>query len=271
MDPCQLDLAFALDRRGRTRLERKRARYPYVVMTTLPGDGPAAGAAKVIIQSGSGGLFADERLGAVFEARARSCAQVLTQGATVVHSMAGAREARQRVEITVHPGARLDYVPKPVILFPASRLRQELDVCLHDGASAWVAEGFLSHDPEGAGGHFAVYENRVSVSGPDGRLLATDRMEIAGKAVARGAPGISGDARAFATLYLLSRAQDKPPAEVLRRVLPAAPIMAGLSALPNDIGLLVRLAAPEGGLLADAMDRLIAALRRAEPAIPFAR
>jgi len=67
-EPVQLDLAFIRGIDGRTALASRAVSYPYYVTAPLRAAARQT-AARVILQSSSGGLYAGERLAQLFDVR----------------------------------------------------------------------------------------------------------------------------------------------------------------------------------------------------------
>ncbi len=104
----QLELTFAADGKGRTRVSRRRVRYPYTFLKPFWfGDRPR-GIATAMIQSGSGGLFGGERLGQVITLERDAAAHVTNQAATIVHAARGHAATEQNVCLRLAPDAFLE-------------------------------------------------------------------------------------------------------------------------------------------------------------------
>jgi urease accessory protein len=130
----QLAVSFARDGQGRTYLERQRASYPYHLCRPLyrPDDPP--GLSTLYIQGCAGGLFEGDRVGARVRVATAGAAHLTTAAATIVHRMPNGGHAEQRVELEAGAGSFLEYCPDSLILFPASRLSNQLLIRLEAGA-----------------------------------------------------------------------------------------------------------------------------------------
>lgn len=177
----QLKLVLARGDDGVTRIERRRSRYPYVVLRPFWfGDRPD-GMATVILQSGSGGLYAGEQLGQHFVVGPDAAAQVTTQAATVVHSSEDMGTTQVRTMVDLGLGAHFEYIADPLILFPGASLQQVVDARLRPDSIFVLAEGTLRHDPGPGDRPFAHLASRVTIRGQDGEVLARDSTSIAGE------------------------------------------------------------------------------------------
>lgn len=181
VDVPQLDLRLARDRTGRTRLARRRSRYPYVVLRPFWfGDQPE-GIATLILQSGSGGMYGGEVLGQRFVLDANAAAHITTQAAAVVHAARNMGPTVQHIEVEVGPAAHLEYVADPAILFPGAILHQELQADLGQDGVLIYADGIVRHDPGPEDRSFGQYASRLTVRACDGTLLVHDATVIDGR------------------------------------------------------------------------------------------
>lgn len=238
----QAQIAFSRSPAGISFISAQQVGYPFHLGRTLKlADDPATMAA-VYLQSCSGGIFAGENLHVDLHAGAGSQAHVSTGAATVAHSMLE-HAARQSVSITAQNGALLEYLPMATILFPQARLHSQVNVTLHPGARVMLCDAFCLHAPQGSAGVFDRYRADLEVRSPCGRLLAGDRLALRGEDLARQLPGVSERMQALATFMLVGQglALDELK-HAMRSALTALPdSYLGISALPNDCGISVRI------------------------------
>jgi urease accessory protein len=251
----QLDLCFARGPRGNVYLSRQRAGYPFHVGRLL--DAPAG--ARVIVQSTSGGLFEHEEVGQHVVATHGATARVETAAATIVHSMTHGM-ARARVRIEALPGARLDWLPQPSILFPGARLVSHIDAVLHPGARMLLMDSYMSHDPSGGQQPLGALDASIDVRSPAGRLLARDSFRLAG-AAQRPLGGVRGPFAVHGGLMVLTLDVDERAAALhaLQRVAQQT-CYAGASLLPNGCGAFMRVLAVDGQKLRVAMKQAVDAV-----------
>jgi urease accessory protein len=258
----RLELEFAADANGRTFLRRQYAGYPFHVCRAQYLDDALPGLTTLYVQSSSGGIYEDDRLGLQLSLDEGAEAHVTTQAATVVHSMQRGR-AEQSAILHCASGSYLEYLPDPQILFPGSTCRSAMTVRLAERAIALVSDSILQHDPAGQGRAFANYLGEVTIEDPKGRTLAVDRLEMDGKAIAERLPGVTGSFGAQGTLVLacLDVPQDAVAGEL--RKIDLHGVTMGFSALPNSAGMLIRLLAADGAALKRGMYAVWAAVRLA--------
>jgi urease accessory protein len=259
----QLDLSFEAAG-GRTVLARRRVGYPFHVTAPLRSALPRA---EVILQSVSGGLYGGDSLGQRIRAGPGAQAVLRMPSATTVHALRTGQAVRQSVALRADENASLFYLPRPLILFPGSALVQSMEIVPAGSATVMVRDGFLLHDPAGSPPGGRVLRSRLAVRDPAGRLIALDRMRIDDAMIRAGGPGVAGAFRAFGAVWLLRRL---PPASfrdlkaaVARLFSDDAGCYASTTALRNDSGAVVRLAAIDGGGLDVALDAATNALASA--------
>ncbi|MBL8468514.1 urease accessory protein UreD [Methyloversatilis discipulorum] len=236
--PC-VDLAFARDATGRSYLGRQYVGYPVHVGRALHVDGSAPDLCVVYLQSVSGGLFEHERLASRIEMGQSARAHIATPASTIVHAMQGG-SAVQRTRLVVQPGALLEYMPAPLILFPGSHMVSDVDVTLAEGALVVVTDSFLPHDPAGGQRSFARLESTMTVRDGNGQLLARERMCIDGENWLSDNAGANAGLRIHGSLWLLGGSADAELLQTLRALPELDGALAGASQLPNATGIVFR-------------------------------
>ncbi|MGN2430816.1 urease accessory protein UreD [Pseudomonas syringae] len=256
-------IAFSKAPSGASYVSRQEVGYPFHLGRTLklPQDPP--GMAAIYLQSCSGGLFAGETLHLHLHAAADTQVHVSTGAATVAHSMLE-QPARQTVTLIAEPGALLEYLPMATILFPHARLHSRVDVTLHPNARVMVCDAFCLHTPPGSAGFPGFYRADLHIRCPAGTLLAGDRLAMTGHDLQRRLPGVSGELQALATFMLVGQGL---PVEGLKRSLRDALRIVpesylGVSALPNDCGVSVRIMTADAVALRSALHLAWACARR---------
>lgn len=253
-DPAspQLDLRFGAIG-GRTRLQRRRVRYPYAVAVPLRLDRATPGLETVIVQSASGGIFEGERLSQRVVAVDSAQVCLTTQAATLVHGMPGTGHATCDTILDAGKGTYMEYRPRPLVLFPGARVRQSLALRLADDAAVVLSEGFLGHDPAAAGRSFDWLDSRMEVRRADGSLIAADRIRVQGAEALDGPPGISRGITAHGWVLALAATERHAATDLCMALVDACDAIPGLytgvSLLAQEAGVFVRMAAQDGGAL----------------------
>lgn len=237
----QARITFSLSPAGASYISTQQVGYPFHLGRTLKLPDDPQGMAAVYLQSCSGGIFAGESLHIELRAEKDTQVHVSTGAATVAHSMIE-QSARQSVSLIAECGALLEYLPMATILFPQAKLHSRVKVILHPDARVMLCDAFCLHAPQGNDGVFDAYRADLQVRSPDGRLLAGDRLALGGQDMCRQLPGVSDRMQALATFMLVGQ---KLPIDELKQLLREAlsslpDSYLGVSALPNDCGVSVR-------------------------------
>jgi urease accessory protein len=177
----QLDLGFERHPVAGTRMAKRIVRYPYVITNTFRLDARPADMLSVILQSASGAILGGDRLRARVTAGAGATVHVRTAAATAVHRTPLHAIAQEQIDLIVGAGAFLEFMPEPKILFADAALAQRLTIVVDPDGTAIVADGFLTHDPEGRGAAFRRLHAVIEIKRPDETVLAIDRFDIAGE------------------------------------------------------------------------------------------
>ena len=251
----QLDLTFAADAAGTSRLVRRRVRYPYAFLRPFWfGDRPE-GIATAILQSGSGGLFGGERLGQRVAVEEGAALHITTQAAAIVHARRGRSAAEQHIALHLAPGSYLEYLPEPMLMFPDGGLEQRIAVEMAADAVLLLGDGIAAHDPEASEGTlpqpFGLHRNSLEVRLPDGRLLFADRGTVTGEGFAAALSGGERPRRACGWFAAVAPGLPERHAD-LQTGLQAAlddlsgPVDAAAGSLPGGAGAWCRIVAKGG-------------------------
>jgi urease accessory protein len=227
------------------------------------------------LQSASGGLYAGDRIGLNVDVGPGAAFHLTTQAATVVHEGRHSG-AVQRQRVRVEAGAFCALTSDPYVLFPGADLTLETDAVVADDAVLCLADGFAVHDPKkyleksdrAKARPFERFEGRLAVSRPDGCLLLKDLGAIDGHELHNGA---LGPWAAAANLLLIAPEARWPARQELEQAADRSGALGGCSVAPNSAGLILRILAPDGGVLARALDAAFHVAARAALGVPLAR
>ncbi|MGD9738684.1 MAG: urease accessory protein UreD [Bauldia sp.] len=242
-------------------LTRQYSSYPFHLTRPFALGGGSAGVATLYLQSASGGLYRDDDLAVAIDVGSGAAAEVTTQASTVVHDTKG-MPARLRQRAAVAAGGFLALWPDPTILLPGAVLHQEVDITLEAGASAVVAESWLTHDPLGLGRPFGELRSATIIRRGDGRTLVADRQLVRGSDWQL-ALGSAEGWLAAGSAFLLGAVADRVSPAGLTDTLQIADVAGGASALPHGAGIGVRLLARDGVALSAALTAVWRAAFRA--------
>jgi len=248
-DPTQgqgaLDLSF-VRRGGKTVVDRKRFRWPFVLTQSFVLDGDPPDMRSVILQSSSGALHGQDRLRVNIETGPEARAYVTTQAATAVHR-ADSSVSVEETRLTVAEGGHLEYIPDPRILLPGAALQQTVVLDCDARATALLTDSFTRHVPGGAMARHVYYRSEVILKA-SGRTVAVDRQVL---------PPVDGPCF-HGTLYLMGalgpEALGALSAALSRQIATTDGLYGAASLLPADSGLTLRLVAQNGEALRRGLD-----------------
>ncbi len=214
------EIRFAL-RDGITRLAQLYQRDPLRVLFPAPaaGDPPVA-----VIVTTSGGLVAGDRLDIHVDLAPGAAAHVTASAAEKVYRSTG-RTTVIKQNLSIGPGAALEFLPPETILFDGARLRRETIIDLAPG-SGFLGGDIIVFGRRARGERFAsgllrdVWELHC-----DGDLVWGDALHLeedVGRIIDD--PACFDGAAAFATMIL------SPPAEDARSLLETARVVQSLGA-----------------------------------------
>jgi urease accessory protein len=206
-----------------------------------------SGPCEVVTLNISGGVAGGDQLETVVTLAPGTQVALASQAAERIYRALG-QAARVRTRLTVHNGARLDYLPQETILFDRFALDRGLDIELHGDAEFIGVETLLfGRQAMGETVQFGALRDQIRLR-HDGRLVFQDMTRLEGAIAAqlqRGA--VANGATAVASLIIAGPGAEQK-LDTLRAVLYAAPgIVAGASAFENMI--FGRLLAPDGASL----------------------
>ncbi|MBM4259041.1 MAG: hypothetical protein FJ147_24470 [Deltaproteobacteria bacterium] len=254
----QVNLHFECSPAGETFLARRFVTYPFFFTAPFRLDRVPAGMLTAILQSVSGGIYNREQLALSFTAGQNAHVHCTTQSATVVHSMANGEEASQLVTIHAARGSFVEYLPDALILFPEACLRTTLHVVIEEGATVILSDAFLTHDPKAQGRSFRSLSSETVVQNVNGQRLCIDRFVITGEELRLASVGYC----AQGTMWILNVQQSGDLLPALRKRLePVLGIYAGVSTLPHNAGVWVRILAIDGVALHKGLHAAWAAAR----------
>ena len=173
-------LRLAYTRQGRTTvIARSHCTSPWHFLPPIYLDD--TGAAYTLLLNPSGGLVGGDHL---------SIDMTLGKGAHVLISSPSANRVYrsssetsvQQIDLSIGPGAILEWVPEPTIPFAGSRFRQVLHVALGPGAIVmlWdaIASGRIARAERWA---FSRLENEISITAASGKVLERYDLDPIGK------------------------------------------------------------------------------------------
>ncbi|WP_417512513.1 urease accessory protein UreD [Microbacterium sp.] len=240
---------------GQTHLIRRKFRWPFFVGRQLRS--PEAPAASITtVQSASSTLNAGDSTQAAFVVGDDAHAILRTQGAPSVHRSRDGTKIVESTEIIVGARGVAEVVAEPRVLFPGSRYEQKTSIQVQAGAHVLFAEGVVALRGE-SGETFTEYASETRVS-RDGTLLMRD-------ATATGPwdamPSRVSTLSAVGQIVVITEDSHVLPAIGRDRSDENRYIASSL--LPNNAGVMVRVAATNGLHLRQSLGELAAVMRAA--------
>lgn len=201
-----LEATLARSGTEQTRLVRDRVHVPYHLTGTLETD-PVSGLTTLIAQEPTGGVAQGDRHRLAVETRPGARAHVTTQSATKVHSMR-ANYAHLDATLEARAGSYLEYLPGPTIVNEDARCLQTIAVDVATDAAVVVGDVLV---PDGLSDHepfaFDHYLARVEAE-RDGTLVCADTVDVRPRERDPRHPTSVGEYAVVGSLYVFAPDRD---------------------------------------------------------------
>lgn len=257
-----LELGFGR-RGGLTRVEHQYQRAPLHVYRPIHLDPNRPDMAFVFVQQFGEGFVHGDRCRIDIDCGRDTAVHITTQAATNVYR-AEHNFATQLVNLRARRGAILEYLPGAVVPFRASRLFQR--TCVTADPDSTVIFGDLLLPGRVARGERHEYDlfwAETEARDLAGNLLFADVLRIAPREACGPSIGILGGYDVVATLYVVTQLQ--PAGSLVDRLREVSDretdVLVGVSELPNDCGIVVRLLGPTSKIVAAALRSAWSAVR----------
>jgi urease accessory protein len=228
---------------GVTRVVHHYQRAPLHAYRPIHLDQNLPGMAFVFVQQFGDGYVDGDRCRIDLDCGPGSGVHVTTQAATNLYR-SQRNFATQLVHLRVGPGAILEYLPDAVVPFRGARFFQRTCITVDVDGTAIVGELLLpGRVARGELHAYDLYWAETEARRPDGALLFADLIRLS-PAEGHGVRSLAllGGRDVLATLYIVSqRRRAVEIVELLREAACGEGVLAGVSELPNDSGVSVRL------------------------------
>lgn len=258
----RLRLRYA-PRDGRTIIAQSHCTTPWHLLPTIYLDD--TGAAYTLLVNPSGGLVGGDQLSIEMKVDEGAHVLISAPSANRVYRSEGAVSV-QDIELTIGPGAILEWLPEQTIPFAGSRFRQTLHATLAPNATIllWdaIASGRIARGERWA---FATLDNEIRITTASGPSLL--EQYALNPATNLGAVGLAADWDYVASLYVVNDAVTPEAWSRLETRIGLAldehaeHILGGVSQ-PAVPGIAVKLLARTAPDLARMLDALWAAVRQ---------
>ena len=251
---------------GTTRVVQQYQRAPLHVYRPIHLDPNRPDMAFVFVQQSGDGFVDGDRCRIDVDCGADTAVHLTTQAAANLYR-AERNYASQLVNLRVGPRAILEYLPDPVLPFRASRFFQRTRVTVEPGSTAILSDVLLPGRVARGERHvYDLYWAEIEALDHHEKLLFADVVRFApGEWGASSSMGILGAYDVVATIYVLTRLHASSGlVDLLRRALSAeSDVLAGVSELPNECGVAVRMLGPTSKAVRAALRNAWDATRRA--------
>lgn len=237
-----LDLVLAPSA-GATRIVRQSLHGPLYILRPIYTDPRRQDMAFIYALQMGDGLVQGDRYRIELDCAPGSAVHFTTQAATKLYRMDD-NFATQMVNLRARDGAYVEYLPDPAIPFRDTRFYQRIRLMVAPTASVILGEILLPGRVAYGEIHaYTLYYADTEVSGLDEPPFIVDRIKLAPTAAAPGSPGRLGSYDVLATLYIVTRQRPaRQLADCLHRCLASQTlVLAGVSELPNECGVVVRM------------------------------
>ena len=162
----------------------------------------------VYVVGGAAGPIGGDELGLQISVGAGAFLRVRTAAASIALPGPDGLESAMRVTVDVAPGARLEYLPEPVVVSAGARHATIIRVTLADGASLLLRDELLlgRHGEAGGTGKSVLHVTYA------GRPLLRQSLEVSGADPASLGPAALAGHRAVGTLLRVDPTSDARPA-----------------------------------------------------------
>ena len=247
----------------RTVLQECYFQVPLQVLRPLYLDD--VGTAYVYLVSPCGGVVGGDiySMTVVVEAGARLC--LTTPSATKLYATSGL-PARQQLDITLHAGAVLEYLPEQIIPFAQAAFQQHMTVRLGPGACALameiVAPGRLARGEAFA---YRDYDSRVCIEATSGQVLLRERTRLRPGWQRLDGPGVFEGFNYLGTFYALVEGRALAPelVEHVHTLLAGRTGLLGGATMLAHGGIAVRVLGADHMTVSQALHEVWDVLRRA--------
>ncbi len=273
-DP-RLELTVVRDARGLTRLAELRQAFPLRTTGLMYLEAAAPGMAYAYLQNPSGALFGGDRHGYAVTVGSGCRLHLTTQSATrIARRAAGTGGGTvQAMTVRLDGDGYLEHLPDALVPMAGADFRQETTLSLAEGA-AYLGLELLSPGRLGHGERFA-YERAhlVTTVERDDGASCRDALRLQPTSAPPDSAGRLGEREHHATVLALAPATkaDSLLDPLLAVTTRSADVLGGVTALPDGLGVLVRLIAADirglRAVVADLVDAARHVLAGLPPAV----
>ena len=257
-----LELGFASTVNG-TELVHHYQKSPLQIMHPLYYDPARPDMAYTYLMSTGAGVMQGDRLRTDLTFGPGTSAFLTTTAYTRAMRMEYDYAVAQ-VNVDVGPDAYVEYLPEPVIAFADTRMYQRTRARVDPSATLVVADTFVAGRLARDERHrYSALAADLEIRRPDGTVVAVDRLRLVPEDGATGGLAVLDDHDVVGSLYVVTPlAAARELADLLHAELTDGPdVLFGVSALPGDAGVWMRVLGDGTAPVADALRLAWQALR----------
>lgn len=230
--------------KNKTVLTQQYSKAPLLTQKALHYDVANPSMAYLFLMSSSGGVLQGDRYDVQISVKNKGIVNITTQGAMRIYKMES-NYAAQFVDIDVDDNSYLEFLPDQIIPYKKSRYFQQ--VLIKAGIDSTVVYSEIVTPGRAAMGELFDYDLcylKLIAKNKTGKTLFMDASRLDPKEQRFNQIGILGTNSVFGTLYIIAKKdQLQKISDDIDVVLKNTDLTCGCSFLPEDSGLVVRLAA----------------------------
>lgn len=229
--------------KNKTMVTQQYSKAPLLTQKALHYDVANPSMAYLFLMSSSGGVLQGDRYRIEISIKNKGIANITTQGATRIYKM-DSNYATQFVDIDVDDNSYLEFLPDQIIPYKKSRYFQQVQIT--SGIDSTVVYSEVITPGRVAMGELFDYDLcylRLAAKSKGGKILFMDVSRLDPKEQQFSQIGVLGTSSVFGTLYIITKKEQlQKISDDLDMILGNTDLMCGCSFLPEDSGLVVRMA-----------------------------
>jgi len=229
--------------KNKTMVTQQYSKAPLLTQKALHYDVANPSMAYLFLMSSSGGVLQGDRYRIEISIKNKGIANITTQGATRIYKM-DSNYATQFVDIDVDDNSYLEFLPDQIIPYKKSRYFQQVQIT--SGIDSTVVYSEVITPGRVAMGELFDYDLcylRLAAKSKGAKILFMDVSRLDPKEQQFSQIGVLGTSSVFGTLYIITKKEQlQKISDDLDMILGNTDLMCGCSFLPEDSGLVVRMA-----------------------------
>ena len=229
-------------KKNRTVVTEQYSKVPLYIQKALYYDESLSNMAHLFIMSPSGGVLQGDRYRMDISLANNAVSHITTQGATRIYKM-DSNYATQIINLNVAENSYLEFIPEQLIPYKNSRYYQKINFNV-DKSSTLVYSEIIVPGRVAMGELFDYDICYLKSSGRDGdQILFNDSCILEPKKQTITIPSILGNNTILASIYILTKKENisNLKDDIHAHFQATDEIKSGLSILPNDSGLGIRI------------------------------